>query len=182
MSNREKKTRIGVVLAALGLALLVAAPTASAARFGLADDAGKYADDGGEAFFADARALGSSEVRITVLWDPLRPGTILEQPFLDRSMPVAKKRGVSVVFHVFPVHASAITAIPNAADGFASFLAQLARTYPPVRQFVVGHEPNQPRFWRPQFSRVGKPTAAAAYLELLANSYDALKRSTAVSG
>jgi hypothetical protein len=176
MSIREKTTRNGVFLAALALALLVAAPTASAARFGLADDAGKYADDGGEAFFADVRALGSSEVRITVLWDPLRPDTILEQSFLDRSLPVAKERGVSVVFHVFPVHASAITAIPKAAEGFASFLAQLARTYPQVRQYVVGNEPNQPRFWRPQFSRVGKPTAAAAYLELLAKSYDALKK------
>ncbi len=44
-----------------------------------------------------------------------------------------------------------------------------------MRQFVVGNEPNQPRFWRPQFLTGGRPAAAAAYAALLAKSYDALK-------
>jgi hypothetical protein len=174
MGRRLNTTRFGVLLAAVGLVLLAAGP-AQAARFGLADDAGKYADDGGDAFLADARALGTSEVRVTVVWDPLRPDTILEQSFLDRSLPVAKERGIGVVFHVFPIQASAITAVPDAADGFAEFVEQLATTYPQVRQYVIGNEPNQPRFWRPQFTASGKPRAAATYLELLAKSYDALK-------
>jgi polysaccharide biosynthesis protein PslG len=174
MRMRVNTTRFGALLAAFGLALLVAGP-AQGARFGLADDTGKYADDGGEEFLADARALGTSEIRMTVLWDPLRPETILEQSFLDRSLPVAKARGVGVVFHVFPIQASAITAVPDAADGFAKFLEQLATTYPQVRHYIIGNEPNQPRFWRPQFTAGGKPRAAATYLELLAKSYDALK-------
>jgi hypothetical protein len=174
MGMRVNTTRLGALLAAVGLALLAAGP-AQGARFGLADDAGKYAEDGGEAFLTDARALGTSEIRVTVLWDPLRPDTILEQSFLDRSLPVAKERGIGVVFHVFPVQASAITAVPDASDGFAKFLEQLATTYPQVRQYIVGNEPNQPRFWRPQFTAGGKPRAAATYLELLAKSYDALK-------
>lgn len=161
-------------LAALGFALLAAAP-ASGARFGFADDAGKYAEDGGAAFFADARALGSSEIRVTVNWDPLRPDTIVERAFLDRSLPVAKEQGIGVVFHVFPLQPTAITTAPDADESFASFLRQLARAYPQVRQYVVGNEPNQPRFWRPQFLTGGKPAAAAAYAELLAKSYDALK-------
>jgi hypothetical protein len=168
------KTRFGALLATFGLALLAAGP-AQSARFGLADDAGKYAEDGGHAFLTDAKALGASEVRVTILWDPLRPDTILEQSFLDRSLPVAKERGVNVVFHVFPIQATAITAVPDAADGFATFLEQLATTYPQVRQYIVGNEPNQPRFWRPQYTLGGKARAASTYLELLAKSYDALK-------
>ena len=164
----------GVLAGAILCALLAAAP-AQGARFGLADDTGKYADDGGEAFLADARALGSSEIRVTVLWDPLRPDTILEQSFLDRSLPVAKARGIGVVFHVFPIQAASITATPKAAESFAAFLQQLAWAYPQVRHYIIGNEPNQPRFWRPQFTRAGKPRAAATYLELLAKSYDALK-------
>jgi len=175
MGNRANIRQKGVLLVALGFALLAAAPAASGARFGFADDAGKYADDGGAAFFADARALGASEIRVTVHWDPLRPDTIVDQAFLDVSLPVAKQQGIGVVFHVFPLQPTAITTAPDAAESFSSFLQQLARAYPQVRQYVVGNEPNQPRFWRPQFLPGGKAAAAAAYAELLAKSYDALK-------
>ena len=164
-----------LLLAALASVAALAAPGAQAARLGFADDAGKYADDGGHAFFKDVRALGGTENRITVLWDPKQPETILEQSFLDRSVPVAGAKGVRVVLHVFPLNPTAITSSPGTAERFAAFLAQLARAYPQVREFVVGNEPNQPRFWRPQFSPAGKALAAAAYAELLAQSYDALK-------
>ena len=176
MSIRANMTRTGALLAALGFMLLAVAPTAGAARFGLADDAGKYAEDGGSAFFADARALGSSEIRIGVHWDPLQPDTIVDQAFLDRSLPVAKAQGLGIVFHVFPLKPTAFTTAPDAAESFASFLQKLAREYPQVRQYVIGNEPNQPRFWRPQFLLGGRPAAAAAYAELLAQSYDALKQ------
>jgi hypothetical protein len=168
-------TQRGVLLAAVGLALLAFAPTAGGARFGIADDAGKYAEDGGVEFFADARALGSSEIRVTVHWDPLRPDTIVEQAFLDNMLPVAKQRGIGIVFHVFPMQPTTFTATPSNAESFATFLQQLAWAYPQVRQYVVGNEPNQPRFWRPQFLSGGRPAAAAAYGALLAKSYDALK-------
>lgn len=160
--------------AAVAVAGLVA-PGAQAARFGFADDAGKYAADGGATFFADLRAAGGMENRITVLWDPKQPNTILERSFLDRSLPVAAANGVRVVFHVFPLGPTAVTSAPAAAEEFAAFLAQLATEYPQVREYVVGNEPNQPRFWRPQFSPAGKALAANAYVDLLAESYDALK-------
>jgi hypothetical protein len=163
-----------VTLAAVAAALVVL-PGAHGARFGFADDAGKYAEDGGAAFFADLRAAGATDNRITVLWDPAHPRRILERPFLDRALPVAAARGVRVVLHVYPLTPTTITASPARTTRFAAFLAQLARRYPGVREFVVGNEPNQPRFWRPQFSPTGKRLAAAAYATLLARSYDALK-------
>ncbi len=155
-------------------AALAVTPAAQAARFGFADDAGKYADDGGAAFFADLKAAGGTENRITIHWDPQRPETILERSFLDRSVPVAEEKGVRVVFHVFPIRPTAL-AVPDAAESFAAYLTRLANEYPQVREYVVGNEPNQPRFQRPQFSRAGKGLAAARYADLLARSYDALK-------
>ena len=167
-------TWVRLTLAAAGAALVVL-PSAHGARLGFADDAGKYAEDGGAAFFADVRAAGGSDNRITILWDPDRPRAILERTFLDRAVPVAAAEGVRVVFHVYPRTPTAVGGSRVRARQFAAFLAQLARAYPTVREFVVGNEPNQPRFWRPQFSSSGKRLAAAAYATLLAASYDALK-------
>ena len=121
-----------LVVAAITVAALSAASSAQAARFGFADDAGKYAEDGGASYFNDLRAAGGTENRITVLWDPKRPDTILEQSFLDRSLPVAAAKGIRVVFHVFPISPTALSA-PDASENFAAFLTQLATTYPGVR-------------------------------------------------
>lgn len=173
--ERRANIQSWLLRAAVFGAALIAASGAQAARFGFADDAGKYADDGGVAYFNDLRAAGATENRITVLWDPERPEAILERAFLDRALPVASIKGIRIVLHVFPVSPTAISATPGAAESFAAFLAQLATAYPQVREFVVGNEPNQPRFWRPQFSPAGRGLAAAASVDVLARSYDALK-------
>jgi hypothetical protein len=44
-----------------------------------------------------------------------------------------------------------------------------------VRHVIVGNEPNLNRFWLPQFGLDGTSAAPAAYLQLLAETYDALK-------
>ena len=163
------------LLVAAAAATLSAVPDAQAARFGFADDEGKYADDGGASFFEDAKAVGATENRITVRWDPKRPETILEQSFLDQALPVAKENGIRVVFHVFPISPTSLTSSATASEKFAAFLTQLATAYPDVRDFVIGNEPNQPRFQRPQFSPSGRGLAAPVYAGLLARSYDALK-------
>jgi polysaccharide biosynthesis protein PslG len=160
---------------ALVSAALAAAPAAHAIpRFGIADDAGKYGE-GKASFFRELRALGMTENRISVHWHADRPRTIVEKAFLDRALPAARAQGVRVVFHVFALSPTAMTASPSAAQQFADFLALLARTYPHVRDYIVGNEPNQPRFWQPQFTSSGRGAAAAAYAELLARSYDSLK-------
>ena len=58
---------------------------------------------------------------------------------------------------------------------FAQFCAALARAVPYVKRFTIGNEPNLNRFWLPQFGPNGENVAAPAYLELLADAYDALK-------
>ena len=54
-------------------------------------------------------------------------------------------------------------------------MQKVARSYPTVRDIVVGNEPNQPRFWQPQFDARGRNVSARAYGAVLAASYDALK-------
>ena len=45
-----------------------------------------------------------------------------------------------------------------------------------MKDYVIGNEPNQPRFWRPQYSTArASRVAAAQYVPVLAASYDALK-------
>ena len=172
--ERRANIRSWLLCAALAAAALAVTPAAQAARFGFADDAGKYADDGGGPYFNDLKAAGGTDNRITVHWDPARPDAIPEKSFLDRALPVAKAKGVRVVLHVFPLTPTALSS-PAAAEDFSALLARLAKEYPQVREFVVGNEPNQPRFLRPQFSPTGNALAAAAYVSLLARSYDALK-------
>jgi hypothetical protein len=157
-------------------AMLVASTGASAAvRFGVAGDDGKYGDDAGASFYATVADVGFVENRVTVTWDPSQPDQIQERAFLDRSLPVAAKSGIDIVFDVYPATARAFaTDTNNRVTQFAAFVKEVAQRYPQVRTFIVGNEPNQPRFWQPQF--VGRrPVSAATFEHLLAASYDALK-------
>ena len=157
----------------------VLAAQASAASpvvlYGVADDTGKYADDSGAAFYGRIAATGLKADRFTVTWNPAAPTTIPEKAFLDRSVPEASLHGIQIVMSVRPVRATAIGGSLVQAKKFAAFVALVARTYPSVKIFVVGNEPNQPRFWQPQF-RHGQSVAGAEYERMLALSYDALKK------
>jgi hypothetical protein len=44
-----------------------------------------------------------------------------------------------------------------------------------VTDYIVGNEPNQPRFWRPQFDERGNRVGCSAYAGVLAAAYDVLK-------
>jgi len=161
-------------LALLVLAFGLTGSARADVQFGVAEDAGKYADDGGASFFSMLTDLGMTENRIAVFWSPSQPTTIQEKAFLDRSLPQAALRGTRILFSVQPARPADVTATPNGPQQFADYAALLARTYPQVEDFIVGNEPNQPRFWQPQFVG-GKPASAAAYERTLALTYDALK-------
>jgi hypothetical protein len=163
-----------VISCAIG-ALVLSGAALGASTFGVTDDHAKYAQDGGAAFFPMMRDIGLSENAMTVTWDPDSPLTLPEKLFLDRVVPQATARGVRIIFAVQPRQAATITRSFTTAAQFTAFLQQLATTYPQVRDFVVGNEPNQPRFWQPQFDASGSPAAPSAYEALLASGYDALK-------
>jgi hypothetical protein len=153
---------------------LVLVGTASAVDVGVVDDYGIAAENA--PWFLDSLAdLGMRENRLSIPWDPEAPTTIHRQLALEQYVPLATLRGVRVVFAVSPAKAQAITSDPGAAAKYVDFLQHLARTFPGVKDYVIGNEPNQPRFWQPQFGRRGEPLAPAAYYSLLARSYDAVK-------
>jgi hypothetical protein len=62
----------------------------------------------------------------------------------------------------------------EARSQFAAYTAAVV-TRVHVRDLIVGNEPNLNRFWLPQFGPGGANVSAAAYLRLLATTYDAVK-------
>jgi hypothetical protein len=166
--------RLASVLAVLVCAAALAGDASAALRVGVADDLGLGADHT-PWFFDSLGELGMSENRISVGFDATDPTTIQHRAALDLYVPLATLRGVRVVFAVSPAKAKGITETPRGAALFASYVELLARTYPSVKDFIVGNEPNQPRFWQPQFDRSGRNVSAASYYAMLAASYDALK-------
>ena len=164
---------LGHLTASLAAALVLAG-SASAVDVGVVDDYG-IAPANSPGFLDTVVALGMRENRLSIPWDPAAPTTIQNQQALEQYMMLATLRGLRVVFTVTPTKATAITSDPGAAGAYVAFLQQLARSFPMVKDFVVGNEPNQPRFWQPQFGRRGQPLSPAAYYALLARSYDGLK-------
>ena len=165
------------LLRALALVLacgLVTARAAGAAEFGANDDSGKWSPDAGAAFYADMTALGLRQVVVTVRWQPSDPLGLAERPLLDLTVAAAGSAGLDVVFAAYPYPPREIEAGFARPELFGAWLSELARRYPRVRQYVVGNEPNQPAFWRPQLARA-RQLSAAAFGPFLAAGYDFLK-------
>lgn len=143
--------------------------------FGAADDSAKFAEDGGGLFYSRLAAAGLKKNRITVLWNPDRPTEIVDRPFLERVVPLAPQHGVEIVFVIYPTRARALTEAPEALDRFVDYLQIVARTFPQVRQIIVGNEFNQPRFFQPQFNPDGSALSGSFFATLMGRAYDALK-------
>jgi hypothetical protein len=167
-------SRISAVFACACAALALAGG-ASSATYGVADDAGKYAEDGGAGFFTMLTDLGMTENRIAVFWDPARPTTIVDQAFLDRSIPQAMARGIEVIFAIYPLKARALVDTPNGVQLFAQYAARVAQRYPYVRKMICLNEGNQPRFHQPQFDDAGNGISGLVQEQAMAACYDALK-------
>ena len=167
----------GGLLRALAIVLacgVLSAGTAAAADFGANDDLGKWAPDAGAQLYSEMASLGLRQVVVTVRWQPSDPLGLAERPTLDLSVAAARSAGLAVVFATYPYPPREIEAGLARPEAFAYWLGELAQRYPDVRSFVVGNEPNQPAFWRPQFSKA-RQRSAAAFGPFLAAGYDSLK-------
>jgi hypothetical protein len=125
-----------------------------------------------------AQLAGVRQIRVTSQWRPgLNAPPAAELTALKNAADAGRLAGIRLVVSVYPFGSSVTPLTPQARAEFASFTAAVVRAgYPEV---IVGNEPNINRFWLPQFGPDGEDVAAPAYLELLAETYDALK---AVSG
>jgi hypothetical protein len=167
------RTRTLGLLVCACAALACAGVASAGLDVGVTEDAGKSGN--GAAFFATLGDVGLKVNRISINWDPAAPKAIPGQVEIAKWLPQAQVSGTRIVFAVAPQAARDITSTPDAKTAFVAFVQKLAQTFPTVKDYVIGNEPNQPYFWLPQYSEVGKPLAAAQYLPLLTGSYDALK-------
>ncbi len=161
------------VAGAIVVVALCAAPFATGANIGANDDTGKFAADGGSAFYGQMASLGLKQTVLTVRFKPSEPDVIQDKLFLDQAIPTAILQGVKVVLAIYPYPPRELATATPAS--FAAYATLLAETYPGVRQYVVGNEPNQTAFWRPQLDRSGRNLSAARFGAILAAAYDALK-------
>jgi putative hemolysin len=168
---RTLALRLCVVVATVALAVTAAA---SAADVGANDDTGKFAPDGGAAFYQRMAELGLRQTIVTVRWTPSDPLALPEEAMLDATVKAATAAGLKVVLAAYPYPPREIEAGLAKPAAFGAWLRALATRYPEVTQYVVGNEPNQPAFFRPQFVN-GKQASAARFGPFLARAYDALK-------
>ncbi len=165
------------VLAVLAVALALGVPAAGATgtvppiSWGVADDASKYADDGGTWFYGELQGANLTQNRWTLAFDPSNPTAIDDLPFLERSAPVAQAAGVRVLLSLYSMKASVHD--PNA---FCTWAGQVAQTVGQwgIHDYIVWNEPNTRLYWSPQRDARGRDIAAPQYEALLANCYDVL--------
>lgn len=159
----------------LAVALLTGASVGAGAEVGANDDSAKYMDDRGAAMFAEMRELGLAQVVIGLRYTPSEAMTIPGKERLGEVVSTATAAGLRVVLAVYPYPPREIEAGIGTPLLFASYVKAVASAFPEVRHFVIGNEPNQPAFWRPQFDASGANVSAAAFGAYLAAAYDALE-------
>lgn len=168
--------RVLAAATACVMALLAGAQAAAPGlEVGANDDTAKHLDDRGTALFAEMRELGLTRLVVGVRYTPSSAMVIADKPLLDEVVPRAVDAGLRVVLAVYPYPPRELEAGIGTPLLFASYVKALARAYPQVREIVVGNEPNQPAFWRPQFDALGRNVSAASFGAYLAAAYDALK-------
>ena len=122
------------------------------------------------------KLAGFGAVRITEIWTPgQRAPTAVQQRRLAAVTGAAKLDAIKVYVAVFSAGSKTTPLSASDQRDFASFTAAIVRRYPSIGDVVVGNEPNNNRFWLPQFALDGSDAAAVAYESLLATTYDALK-------
>lgn len=121
------------------------------------------------------RDAGFDAIRITSIWAPGQTEPEPAELEVLRNVATASE-ALDVRLFIAVYHAGSATTphTDTARSEFASYAASLARELP-VRDFIIGNEPNLNRFWMPQFGAGGENVAAQEYMLLLAESYDALK-------
>jgi hypothetical protein len=165
--------------ALVALVLATAGPAAAGNRIfvGAAEDAAKADLVTAKAKMTLARLAGYDAVRLTAIWEPgeTAPADELAEG-LRNATAAASLNGIRVIVSVYHYGAKTTPLTPAARSQFAAYSAALAEALAPdVADFIVGNEPNLNRFWMPQFRRNGASASPAAYLALLAETYDALK-------
>jgi hypothetical protein len=164
-----------VALACAFVALAGGVADARAVSFGVTEDAVKAHPDRLQSQLAE---LGMSENTISVLWNPDNPTALPpDVAAIDNLVRVAAQHRIRMSFAIYqhrPVGLSSATS-PILMAQFSTWLQAMARRYPAVKEYIAPNEPNQPRFWRPQFDNQCVNISGGVYARVMATMYDALK-------
>jgi hypothetical protein len=169
--------RLLLAIAAASVALVPTAQAGPGMAVGAAEDLVKQpvlADS--LAQFELAFAAGMNAMRITALW---RPGDAAPDEglvsVLETTARAADLTGIRLYLAVYPAGNRQVPLDATSRAEFASWAAGIADAVPSLRRFIVGNEPNLNFFWLPQYEPNGASASPAAYVSLLAATYDALK-------
>ena len=130
-------------------------------HIGANDDLGKCAPDAGAALYAEMASLGLRQTS-----SPCAGCRATRSRSRDRPTPRpdgrrrARSAGLEVVFATYPYPPREVEAGLARPEAFGRGSQSSRSAIPAVRQFVVGNEPNQPAFWRPQFAGSQQLSAA----------------------
>jgi hypothetical protein len=143
--------------------------------WGAADDASKFADDGGSWFYDQLKGASLTSNRWTLAWDSSDPTAIKELAFLERAAPKAQAAGVRVLLALY-AGTPAPTATQHDTEGFCTWagkVASIAKMWG-IHDFIVWNEPNTRLYWSPQKDDAGNDLASVPYEALLARCYDTI--------
>jgi hypothetical protein len=174
MTTRGTATSICALLGAALLAAGCGGGRGNELAVGVVDDAARSGDPA--AFVRELTRSGFDALAVSSIWEPgeTKPdGT--ESDTLRRVAAAARAADVRLFVIVYQPGSATTPLSDRARSEFASYAAAVVRRLDPVRDLVVGNEPNLNRFWLPQFGPSGANVSAAAYLKLLAATYDAVK-------
>jgi hypothetical protein len=168
---------LGCALMATGIAGASTGRSGSGARvaaappitYGVADDGGKYADDGGAWFNSELKGANLGEERWTLQYTG-SPTTIAEKAFLDRAAPQAKLDGIKVELALYGSPDSGNTD-PEGFCSWAAYVALYVQQWN-IQDFIIWNEPNTGLYWKGAGSDA---TVPAKYEALLASCYDKIK-------
>ena len=175
------------LLAALGALIALIAPSLAAAGPGLIvgaveDDVRANSLVEAEAKMTTFRLSGFRAVRITSFWRPgLTKPSDDELTMLRNVGDAAARNGVRVYVTVMSPGSATTPLTEDAQADFASYAAAIVREAPSIEHVIIGNEPNLNRFWLPQFALDGTSASPAAYLALLSQTYDAIKRASSTA-
>jgi hypothetical protein len=141
---------------------------------GVVDDAARSGDATG--FISELSESGFNALAVSSIWDPgeIAPDAT-ETAALREVAAAAEAAGVRLFVIVYNAGSATTPITADAQSQFGAYAASVAEQLPTVRDLIIGNEPNLNRFWLPQFGSEGEIVSAAAYLSLLATTYDAVK-------
>lgn len=140
----------------------------------MVDDAARSGNSA--AFVAGLTRSGFDALAVSSIWKPGETAPAAEESAALREVATATDAAGVRLFVIVYQPGSATTPLTDGARSqFAAYTAALVRRVRTVRDLIVGNEPNLNRFWLPQFGPDGENVSAAAYLRLLAATYDAVK-------